>query len=86
MTNEYNFFEEIKEFLSRFTSIPADLTMDQDLFFNGYMPSLAMVSLVLYLESQSNIQLNEKDLSENNFRTIRDIYNLVKAKTGEHEA
>jgi acyl carrier protein len=53
---------------------------DEDIFAAGYVTSLFAMQLVLFLESQFNIQLNNQDLRLDNFRTVTVIANLVERR------
>lgn len=74
------FFAELVSFLEQFSPIPANLTPDQDLFEHNLLQSLALVSLVVHLEQKYQVSLNERDLHEDNFRTLLTIANLIESK------
>ena len=53
---------------------------DQDIFALGFLNSLFAVQLVLFIEKEFDIQLKDEDLDMNNFKSIKDIENLVLRK------
>lgn len=71
--------QEIRTFLTAQIRQPA-LQDDEDIFAAGYVTSLFAMQLVLFLESQFNVQLKNQDLRLDNFRTITVMANLVERK------
>jgi acyl carrier protein len=71
--------QEIRTFLTAQIRQPS-LQDDEDIFAAGYVTSLFAMQLVLFLESQFNIQLNNQDLRLDNFRTVTVIANLVERR------
>ncbi|MFM7581631.1 MAG: acyl carrier protein [Caldilinea sp.] len=71
--------QEIRTFLTAQIQQPA-LQDDEDIFAAGYVTSLFAMQLVLFLESQFNVQLNNQDLRLDHFRTITEMANLVERK------
>ena len=71
--------QEIRTFLSEQIRQPA-LQADEDIFARGYVTSLFAMQLVLFLESQFNVQLTNQDLRLDNFRTITVMADLVERK------
>ena len=71
--------QEIRTFLTAQIRQPA-LQDDEDIFAAGYVTSLFAMQLVLYLESQFDVQLKNQDLRLDNFRTITVMANLVERK------
>ena len=66
----------IRDFLSqRDRDIEPDL--DQDLFAEGVLDSLGVVSLVTGLESRFGARLTEKDFQDPRFSTIRGLSAIV---------
>lgn len=69
----------IKRFLTK--HIPnRDLAIDHDIFAMGFVSSLFAMQLVMFVESEFNIQLDDEDLTIDNFRTIERITGLVEHK------
>jgi methoxymalonate biosynthesis acyl carrier protein len=71
--------ETIKLFLSKFFR-KYELGDDEDLFSLGFVNSLFAMQLVMFLEKEFNIQVENKDLNMDNFRTINSIASFVTQK------
>jgi acyl carrier protein len=71
-----NEIEQIRRFVSRHAdgAVPDD---DQDLFDDGYVNSLFVVQLVMWIERTFDLQLGRGDLDFAHFRTISTIASLV---------
>ena len=74
--------EQIKEFLEKNRKI-SNLDEDEDLFKKGYVNSLFALQLVMFLESTFSIKIKSKEITEDNFRTVNNIYETVKRLKGE---
>ena len=74
-----NAIEQIRQFVSRHADgmVPDD---DQDLFDDGYVNSLFVVQLVMWIERTFGIQIDRGDLDFVNFATIAAIASLVARK------
>ena len=53
------------------------LNYSDDLFSGGFINSLFALEIVTYLESTFKIRIKNKDITEENFRTIDNIAELV---------
>lgn len=71
---------QIKEFLSKFTG-DYDLQPDDDIFSLGFVNSMSVMQLVLFIEQQFQISIDNEDLDFDNFSTINAISKLVERKT-----
>jgi acyl carrier protein len=73
--------ERIQRFLiDELDAPPAQLTMDYPLIERGVLDSLGIVHLVSFLESEYHIEVEDLELTLENFRTIRTIAGLVGSK------
>jgi methoxymalonate biosynthesis acyl carrier protein len=70
---------QIRQFVSRHAD-GAALDDDQDLFDDGYVNSLFVVQLVMWIERTFDVQIERGDLDFVNFRTISAIASLVAHK------
>lgn len=70
---------QIKTFLAQFMR-NAELHDDEDMFARGFINSLVAMQLVLFLESEFNITIDDKDLDFDNFRSINAITQLIERK------
>ncbi len=68
--------EKIREFLKKNKKIDM-LADDDDLFKKGFVNSLFALQLVNFLEKTFKIKLGNKDINEENFRTVNNITNTV---------
>jgi len=50
---------------------------DEDLFASGFVNSLFALQLVLFLEKEFKIKISNKDIKEENFRTVNNIAETV---------
>lgn len=66
--------ERVLEF---FKSKGNNITVDTDLFKGGYVNSLFALEVVMYLEKEFKIKIKNKDITENNFRTVSQIARTV---------
>lgn len=58
----------------------AEIRDDSDIFQLGYVNSLFALQVVNFLEKQFSFKIENEDLSIDNFRSINNIYALVKRK------
>ena len=58
-----------------------DLTADYRLIDNGVLDSLAMFEVIAFIESSYGIEVEDADLSADNFETTRSIAALVSRKS-----
>lgn len=68
--------EQIREFLKKNKKIDT-LADDDDLFKKGFVNSVFALQLVNFIEKTFKIKLKNKDITEDNFRTINNIINTV---------
>ena len=73
-------YADIRSFLRQFAPLPDPFPTELDLYNHGLLNSLAMVSLVLHLETNYHVMLSETDLVEDNFRSLYQIAQLVIGK------
>lgn len=73
---------KLKEFISRFFR-NHELGDDEDIFLLGFVNSLFAMQLVMFIEKEFNMQIDNKDLDLNNFRTINSIVNLIESKSSK---
>ena len=53
------------------------LSLDSDLFEDGFVDSLFALEIVVYLEDTFRVKIKNRDITEENFRTIDNIAALV---------
>jgi len=53
------------------------LQYDTDLFEGGYVDSLFALEIVVYLEDTFSVRIKNKDITEDNFRSIDKMSELV---------
>ena len=53
------------------------LSLDSDLFEGGFVDSLFALEIVVYLEDTFRVKIKNRDITEENFRTIDNIAALV---------
>ncbi len=63
-------------------TLPSSLPSDLALIESGFLDSIAIFNLVLFLERKFDLRIEIQDLSERNFSNIDSIANLVKSKLG----
>ncbi len=68
--------EKIMEFVKS-RSKKGELNYDTDLFKGGYINSLFALEIVVFLEDTFNIKIKNKEINENNFKTITNIAAVV---------
>lgn len=59
------------------------LTFDTDLFKGGFIDSLFALEMVVYLEEAFGVRLKDKEITEDNFRTISSIAAVIRRAKGE---
>lgn len=71
------------DFIQRSHSLPKDDEIDSiDLFAAGYVDSMAVIRLVVELESMFDVRIEEEDIVSAAFKTVAGIANLVEQKKG----
>lgn len=69
----------LRDFLLRFIQHP-DLHDDEDIFASGFVNSLFALQLILFVESEFEIQIENEDLKLDNFRSITALAHLIRRK------
>jgi acyl carrier protein len=71
--------DEIRQFVARESNIADDSLLgdDVDLFSDGILDSLMVVSLVSFCEERFGWQLNGQEFSEEDIRTISGLATLI---------
>ena len=59
------------------------LTEDTPLIEHGYITSLQAVELVLFLEERFQIEISPEEVTEEGFKNLRTLTNLVQEKLAE---
>ncbi len=57
-----------------------DIEMDEDLLGNGILDSMGMMSLIDFIENESNISIPQEDMTVENFMTIERIMAYLSQK------
>lgn len=71
--------ETIRTFLLKHVKTQG-LSDDVDIFASGFVNSLFVMQLVMFVEGEFNIELDSDDLSLDNFRTVNSLVDLVSRK------
>ena len=70
---------EVREFLGQFFR-QHDLKDDEDIFATGFVNSLFVMQLVLFVEKDLGVAVSDEDLEFDNFRSIDAIAAFVARK------
>lgn len=70
---------KIREFLARFFG-EYRLADDEDIFLTGFVNSLFLMQLVLFVESEFALTVEDEDLEIENFNTVDAVAALVARK------
>ena len=73
---------EIRGWLRENVTGGRDIPEDEPIIENGVLTSLQTVELVMFLEDRFGIMVEDEELNEENFGSIRAIAELVSSKTG----
>lgn len=68
---------KITSYLEEAIGVQGVLNPDEPLIESGRMTSLQAVDLVMFLEEQFGIQIDAEDVSEDNFRSVNSVTELV---------
>ena len=70
--------EKIREFIKEEVVLDADASIDDHApLLEGILDSLALMQLVAFLEEEFDTEIDDTDVTAENFRTIGDIERLV---------
>ena len=76
-----NAVAEIKGWLQENVTGSREVSEDEPLIENGVLTSLQTVELVMFMEDKFGIMIEDEELNEENFASIRAIAELVTSKT-----
>lgn len=76
-------FEKVAEILKSMSG-EAEVSSEDSLENDLALDSLALVNLLLDIESEFNIELNESDLNPFDLITVGDVVELVRKYTGDN--
>jgi methoxymalonate biosynthesis acyl carrier protein len=79
--NTENVTAAIHEWLRKNVTGGRDVPDDYPLIESGLLTSLQVVELVLFLEERFGVSVDDEEVSEEHFRSIRAIAGLVAGKT-----
>ncbi len=68
--------QKVRSFLSKNKSTE-QIKDDDDLFEKGFVDSLFSLQLIMYLEKEFRLRIKNKDINEDNFRSIDKIAETV---------
>jgi acyl carrier protein len=75
--------QQVRQFIveNMKSELPANLTADYRLIDNGVLDSMAMFEVIAFIENSYGIEVEDADLSADNFETTRSIAALVSRKS-----
>jgi methoxymalonate biosynthesis acyl carrier protein len=73
---------EIRRWLQENVTGSREVSDDHPLIENGVLTSLQTVELVMFMEDRFGVLIEDEELNEENFGSIRAIAGLVASKTG----
>lgn len=76
-----NAIPEIRGWLQENVTGSRDISDDEPLIDNGVLTSLQTVELVMFMEDRFGIMVEDEELNEENFASVRTIAELVAGKT-----
>ncbi|MEU8683411.1 acyl carrier protein [Streptomyces sp. NPDC048611] len=71
----------VREFLGRYIS-GQDIADDEDMFAGGYVNSLFVMQLVMFVDEELGAPVEDDDLDMANFRSVEAIVGFVVRKAG----
>ena len=77
-----NVVAEIRGWLQENVTGNRDVSEDEQLIEKGVLTSLQTVELVMFMEDRFDIVVEDEELNEETFASIRTIADLVASKTG----
>lgn len=73
----------IRAFVEEEILVDGDVAVaDDTLLLNGAMDSMGLMRLVAFLEEEFDVEIDDAEITEDNFRTVRDIARLVEESRG----
>ncbi len=76
-----NAIPEIRGWIQENVTGSREIPDDEPLIEKGYLTSLQTVELVMFMEDRFGIMVEDEELDEENFGSIRNIAGLVASKT-----
>lgn len=76
-----NAVAEIRGWLQENVTGNRDISEDEPLIENGVLTSLQTVELVMFMEDRFDIMVEDEELDEENFASVKTIAELVARKT-----
>ena len=75
--------QQVRQFIveNMKSELPPNLTADYRLIDNGVLDSMAMFEVIAFIENSYGIEVDDADLSADNFETTRSIAALVSRKS-----
>jgi acyl carrier protein len=73
---------EIRRWLQENVTGSREVSDDYPLIENGVLTSLQTVELVMFMEDRFGVPIEDEELNEENFGSIKAIAGLVASKTG----
>ncbi len=77
-----NVVAEIRGWLQENVTGNRDVSEDEQLIEKGVLTSLQTVELVMFMEDRFDIVVEDEELNEETFASIRTIADMVTSKTG----
>ena len=77
-----NVVAEIRGWLQENVTGNRDVSEDEQLIEKGILTSLQTVELVMFMEDRFDIVVEDEELNEETFASVRTIADLVTSKTG----
>jgi acyl carrier protein len=77
-----NVVAEIRGWLQENVTGNRDVSEDEQLIEKGVLTSLQTVELVMFMEDRFDIVVEDEELNEETFASVRTIADLVTSKTG----
>jgi acyl carrier protein len=72
---------EIRAWLKQNVTGGGDLPDDYPLIDKGVLTSLQTVELLMFMEDEYGVTVEDDELNEDNFATVRDIADLISSKS-----
>jgi acyl carrier protein len=79
--------EQLREFISEITFKDMDqITEDTLLFEEGIFDSLGFLSLISFINEKFGIEVENDELNEENFATIRSVVSFISQKKNQQDS